>query len=86
MPVYPGALRFAVSGRAVHGVNVPSPAATASIVIGREIVKMAEEKLGLGANAQAGVIAPRKEKPGLKGRAINGANFLSTASQARSMR
>lgn len=40
--------RFAVSGRAVHGVNVPSPAATASIVIGREIVKMAEEKLGLG--------------------------------------
>jgi L-2-hydroxyglutarate oxidase len=45
--------RFAASDRAVHVVNVPSPAATASIVIGREIVAMAEEKLGLGANAQA---------------------------------
>ena len=37
--------RFAVSERAIHVVNVPSPAATASLVIGREIVKMAEEKL-----------------------------------------
>ena len=37
--------RFAVSERAVHVVNVPSPAATASIVIGREIVKMAAERL-----------------------------------------
>jgi L-2-hydroxyglutarate oxidase len=36
--------RFAVSERAVHVVNVPSPAATASIVIGQEIVKMAEER------------------------------------------
>jgi L-2-hydroxyglutarate oxidase len=41
--------RFAVSDRAVHVVNVPSPAATASIVIGREIVKMAQEHLKLSA-------------------------------------
>ena len=37
--------RFAVSERAVHVLNVPSPAATASIVIGREIVNMAAERL-----------------------------------------
>jgi L-2-hydroxyglutarate oxidase len=37
--------RFAVSDRAVHVLNVPSPAATASIVIGREIVGMAQEEL-----------------------------------------
>jgi L-2-hydroxyglutarate oxidase len=41
--------RFAVSDRAVHVVNVPSPAATASIVIGREIVDMATERLDLKA-------------------------------------
>jgi len=35
--------RFAVSERAVHVVNVPSPAATASIVIGKEIVNMAAD-------------------------------------------
>jgi L-2-hydroxyglutarate oxidase LhgO len=39
--------RFTVSDRAAHVVNVPSPAATASIVIGREIVKMAAEVAGL---------------------------------------
>lgn len=33
--------RFAASDRAVHVLNVPSPAATASLVIGREIVDMA---------------------------------------------
>ena len=32
--------RFATSEHAVHVVNVPSPAATASLVIGREIVSM----------------------------------------------
>ena len=40
---------FATSDRAVHVLNVPSPAATASIVIGREIVKMAQEHLKLNA-------------------------------------
>ena len=34
---------FASSERAVHVLNVPSPAATASLVIGREIVEMAKE-------------------------------------------
>jgi L-2-hydroxyglutarate oxidase LhgO len=38
---------FASSERAVHVLNVPSPAATASLVIGREIVNMAAERLGL---------------------------------------
>jgi L-2-hydroxyglutarate oxidase len=38
--------RFATSDRAVHVLNVPSPAATASLVIGREIVTLAEQ-LGL---------------------------------------
>jgi (S)-2-hydroxyglutarate dehydrogenase len=37
--------RFAVSERAVHVVNVPSPAATASLMIAKEIVKMAEVSL-----------------------------------------
>jgi L-2-hydroxyglutarate oxidase len=44
-----GDFRFAGSDRAVHVVNVPSPAATASIVIGREIVDMATERLDLKA-------------------------------------
>ena len=39
--------RFATSDRAVHVLNVPSPAATASLLIGREIVAMAEQQLGL---------------------------------------
>jgi L-2-hydroxyglutarate oxidase LhgO len=38
---------FASSERAVHVLNVPSPAATASLVIGREIVNMVEERMGL---------------------------------------
>ena len=37
--------RFAVSDRAIHVVNVPSPAATASLVIGREIVSMVQRQL-----------------------------------------
>jgi L-2-hydroxyglutarate oxidase len=41
--------RFAASDRAVHVLNVPSPAATASLVIGREIVAMAAEKIALQA-------------------------------------
>jgi L-2-hydroxyglutarate oxidase LhgO len=36
------------SRRMLHVLNVPSPAATASLVIGRTIVNMAEEELGLG--------------------------------------
>ncbi len=36
------------SRRMLHVLNVPSPAATASLVIGRTIAKMAEEELGLG--------------------------------------
>ncbi len=41
---------FATSERAVHVVNVPSPAATASLVIGQEILTMVETKMGLGKN------------------------------------
>jgi L-2-hydroxyglutarate oxidase len=37
--------RFVNSDGAVHVLNVPSPAATASLVIGREIVNMAETSL-----------------------------------------
>jgi (S)-2-hydroxyglutarate dehydrogenase len=37
--------RFATSDRAVHVLNVPSPAATASIMIGREIVTMVAVRL-----------------------------------------
>lgn len=36
------------SKRMLHVLNVPSPAATASLVIGRTIVSMAEAELGLG--------------------------------------
>jgi L-2-hydroxyglutarate oxidase len=36
------------SRRMLHVLNVPSPAATASLIIGRAIVGMAEEELGLG--------------------------------------
>lgn len=35
------------AGSMIHVCNVPSPAATASLVIGRQIVDMAEENLGL---------------------------------------
>jgi L-2-hydroxyglutarate oxidase len=40
--------QFVPSGRMLHVLNVPSPAATASLVIGRGIVKTAAEGLGLG--------------------------------------
>jgi L-2-hydroxyglutarate oxidase len=36
------------SGRMLHVLNVPSPAATASLIIGRTVVRTAEETLGLG--------------------------------------
>ena len=38
--------QFAPAGRALHVLNVPSPAATASLVIGREIVRAAEKDWG----------------------------------------
>ena len=38
---------FVPSGKMLHVLNVPSPAATASLVIGRAIVRTAEESLGL---------------------------------------
>ncbi|HEX8815747.1 MAG TPA: L-2-hydroxyglutarate oxidase [Terriglobales bacterium] len=42
--------QFRASERMLHVWNVPSPAATASLAIGREIVAMAERELGLGVN------------------------------------
>jgi len=39
--------QFVPSGKVLHVLNVPSPAATASLTIGREIVNMAAENLGL---------------------------------------
>jgi (S)-2-hydroxyglutarate dehydrogenase len=39
--------KFVPSGRMLHVLNVPSPAATASLVIGRTIVDMAASRLGL---------------------------------------
>lgn len=39
--------RFVPSGRFLHVLNVPSPAATASLPIGREIVKMVEGMVNL---------------------------------------
>jgi L-2-hydroxyglutarate oxidase len=42
--------QFVSSGRMLHVLNVPSPAATASLVIGREIVLSAQTALGLGAS------------------------------------
>ena len=39
--------QFVPAGRMLHVLNVPSPAATASLVIGRSIVNTAEEGLGL---------------------------------------
>ena len=41
---------FTCSDNMLHVGNVPSPAATASIPIGRAIVDMAQEQFGLGAN------------------------------------
>ena len=39
--------RIVAGERSIHVLNAPSPAATASIVIGREIGRMAEEAFGL---------------------------------------
>jgi L-2-hydroxyglutarate oxidase len=39
--------QFVPSGRMLHVLNVPSPAATASLVIGRNIVSTAAAGLGL---------------------------------------
>ncbi|MGB7864506.1 MAG: L-2-hydroxyglutarate oxidase, partial [Candidatus Sulfotelmatobacter sp.] len=39
--------KFVPSGKMLHVLNVPSPAATASLVIGRAIVDMAADRLGL---------------------------------------
>jgi len=39
--------RFVPSGKVLHVLNVPSPAATASLTIGKAIVDMAAESLGL---------------------------------------
>jgi (S)-2-hydroxyglutarate dehydrogenase len=38
---------FVPSGKVLHVLNVPSPAATASLTIGKAIVDMAAESLGL---------------------------------------
>jgi len=38
--------QFVPAGRMLHVLNVPSPAATASLVIGRTIVKTAKDGLG----------------------------------------
>jgi L-2-hydroxyglutarate oxidase len=39
--------QFVASGKMLHVLNVPSPAATASLVIGRAIVRTAEDSWGL---------------------------------------
>lgn len=41
--------RFVQTGKMVHVLNVPSPAATTSLLIGREIVSMLEKSVGLKA-------------------------------------
>jgi L-2-hydroxyglutarate oxidase LhgO len=40
--------QFVPSGKILHVLNVPSPAATASLMIGRTIVDTASETMGLG--------------------------------------
>jgi (S)-2-hydroxyglutarate dehydrogenase len=40
--------QFVQSGNVLHVLNVPSPAATASLLIGRAIVEMASKNVGLG--------------------------------------
>jgi L-2-hydroxyglutarate oxidase len=42
--------QFLAGPQMLHVLNVPSPAATASIPIGRAIVKMAQESFGLDRN------------------------------------
>jgi len=41
--------QFVAPDNMLHVWNVPSPAATASLAIGREIVAMAQREMGLGA-------------------------------------
>jgi len=43
--------KISVTAGAVHVVNAPSPAATASIAIGRHIADLAAETFGLGRGA-----------------------------------
>jgi L-2-hydroxyglutarate oxidase len=40
--------QFVPSGKMLHVLNVPSPAATASLVIGKAITETAVKDLGLG--------------------------------------
>jgi L-2-hydroxyglutarate oxidase LhgO len=40
--------QFVPSGKMLHVLNVPSPAATASLVIGKAITETAVKELGLG--------------------------------------
>ena len=46
------------SGNVIHVCNVPSPAATASLVIGRQIVDLAQNSLGMVVNSQVPFGAP----------------------------
>jgi (S)-2-hydroxyglutarate dehydrogenase len=46
------------SGDMIHVCNVPSPAATASLIIGRQIVDIAHENLGLASVSLVSVPAP----------------------------
>ena len=39
--------QFVPSGKVLHVLNVPSPAATASLVVGKAIVDLAAANLGL---------------------------------------
>lgn len=43
--------RFTRTGRMVHVLNVPSPAATTSLLIGREIVNLLEQSIGMSQSA-----------------------------------
>jgi L-2-hydroxyglutarate oxidase LhgO len=45
---------FVQQGRALHVCNVPSPAATASLMIGAKIVEMAARQFELQASVPAG--------------------------------
>ncbi len=47
--------QFVPSGKVLHVLNVPSPAATASLAIGKAIVDMASESLGLSEDSRQNV-------------------------------
>ena len=51
------------SGNMIHVCNVPSPAATASLLIGRQIVDIAEQSMELAANSPALFTAPVAARP-----------------------